>query len=241
MRKTIGILGGMGPEATAYFYGLIIKNTKAVNDQEHIKVIIYANPEVPPRTDAILEGGESPLPYLVEGVRILKGNGADFIVMPCVTAHFWLPEILAQERVSFLSLLDEAVLYAQRKIPGLNKAGLISSTGTLKSRLFHEAFEKEGIEVIGPEDEQQELVTEAIFGENGIKAGFTSGRPKGIIHDTARKLMEKGAEAVIAGCTEVPLVLKDKDTPVPLIEPLQILAEVSIKMAGYELRDREGG
>lgn len=172
MKKTIGILGGMGPEANAYFYELIIKNTKARKDQEHIRTIIYANPEVPARTDAIMEGGESPLPYLVEGVRILKGMGADFIVMPCVTAHYWLPEILAQERVSFLSLLDEAILYGQRKIPGLKKAGLISSTGTLKSRLFHDAFEKKGVEVIAPNEEEQGLVMEAIFGEKGIKAGF---------------------------------------------------------------------
>ncbi len=236
MKKIIGILGGMGPEATAYFYELIIKNTKAVKDQEHIRVIIYANPEVPPRTDAILEEGESPLPYLVEGVRILKGMGADFIVMPCVTAHYWLHEIIAQERVSFLSLLDESVLYAHRKIPELKKAGLISSTGTIKSRLFHDTFEKEGVEIMCPNDEEQEQVMDAIFGEKGIKAGFTTGRPKESIQDAARKLIERGAEAVIAGCTEVPLVLKDEDIPVPLIEPLQILAEVSIKMAGYELR-----
>jgi len=79
---------------------------------------------------------------------------------------------------------------------------------------------------------------DAIFGEKGIKAGFTSGRPKEIIQTTARKLIDRGAEAVIAGCTEVPLVLKDEDIAVPLIEPLQILAEVSIQMAGYELRER---
>jgi aspartate racemase len=239
MKKIIGILGGMGPEATAYFYELIIKNTKAATDQEHIRVIIYANPEVPPRTDAILGEGESPLPYLVEGVRILKGMGVDFIVMPCVTAHYWLPEIMAQERVSFLSLLDESVLYAQKKIPELKKAGLISSTGTMKSRLFHEAFGKEGVEVIGPEEGEQKQVTDAIFGETGIKAGFTSGRPREIIRAIAGKLIERGAEAVIAGCTEVPLVLKDEDIPVPLIEPLEILAEVSVQMAGYELREKD--
>ena len=238
MKKIIGILGGMGPEATAYFYELIIKNTKAAKDQEHIRVIIYANPEVPPRTDAILEEGESPLPYLVEGVRILKGMGVDFIVMPCVTAHYWLHEIMAQERFSFLSLLDESVLYAQRKIPELKKTGLISSTGTIKSRLFHHTFEKEGVEIICPEDEEQEQVMDAIFGAKGIKAGFASGRPREIIQDIACKLIDRGAEAVIAGCTEVPLVLKDEDISVPLIEPLQILAEVSVAMAGYELREQ---
>jgi len=236
MKKTIGILGGMGPEATAYFFGLIIKNTKAEKDQEHIPVIIYSNPEVPARTDAILEKGESPLPHLLEGARVLRQAGADFIAMPCVTAHYFLDEIVAREKVSFLSLVDETVLYAQRKMPGLKKAGLISSTGTLKSRLFHDAFAKEEIEVFGPEDEEQERVMEAIFGKKGVKAGFTSGRPREIIQGIAKTLIKRGAEAIIAGCTEVPLVLKEEDIEVPLIEPLQILAEASILKAGYELK-----
>ena len=236
MKKTIGILGGMGPEATAYFYALIVKNTKAEKDQEHIHVVIESNPEIPPRTDAVLEQGESPLPYLIEGVRTLRGAGADFIVMPCVTAHYYYNEIVAQEKISFLNLLNETLLYTVRKIPELKIAGLISSTGTLKSKLFHETFEKEGIEVISPNDEEQEKVMEAIFGAQGIKAGFRTGHCKEIIHGVAETLIRRGAEAVIAGCTEVPLVLRDEDISVPLIEPLQILAEASILMAGYEVK-----
>ncbi|MBC8358065.1 MAG: amino acid racemase [Candidatus Aminicenantes bacterium] len=236
MKKTIGILGGMGPEATAYFFELIVKNTKAEKDQEHIHVVIESNPEIPPRTDAVLEQGESPLPYLIEGVRTLRGAGVDFIVMPCVTAHYYYNEIVAQEKISFLNLLNETLLYAVRKIPELKIAGLISSTGTLKAKLFHETFEKEGIEVINPNDEEQEKVMEAIFGAQGIKAGFRTGSCKEIIHGVAETLIRRGAEAVIAGCTEVPLVLKEADISVPLIEPLQILAEASILMAGYEVK-----
>jgi aspartate racemase len=236
MKKTIGVLGGMGPEATAYFYELLIKKTKAAKDQEHIKVIIYSNPEVPPRTDAILGKGPSPLPELVAGVKFLQEAGADFIVMPCVTAHYYYNDILAQKRAAFVNLLDETLLYALRKLPSLKKAGLVSSTGTLKSRLFHEAFAKEGIEILAPEDLEQELVMEAIFSARGIKAGYTSGWPRKIILGASKALIDRGAEAIIAGCTEVPLVLKKEDIPVPLIEPLEILAEVSVAKAGYELR-----
>ncbi len=236
MKKTIGILGGMGPEATAYFFNLIIKNTKAEKDQEHIPVIIYSHPEVPPRTDAVLGEGPSPLPYLLEGVRVLKEAGADFIVMPCVTAHYFYNEILAEMKVTFLNLVDETMLYALRKAPEMKKVGVIASTGTLKSRLFHEAFTREGVEIVEPAEEEQAQVMEAIFGKEGVKAGFTSGKSKEIIHNTARALIQKGAEAVIAGCTEVPLVLREEDVDVPLIEPLRILAEVSIQMAGYELK-----
>jgi len=236
MKKTIGILGGMGPEATAYFFKLIIKSTKAEKDQEHIPVVIYSHPEVPPRTDAVLGEGPSPLSYLLEGVRVLKVAGADFIVMPCVTAHYFYNQVLAEVRVPFLNLVDETMLYALRKVPEMKKVGLISSTGTLKSRLFHEAFAREGVETVEPADEEQAQVMEAIFGKEGIKAGFTSGKCREIIHNTALAFIRRGAEAVIAGCTEIPLVLKEGDIDVPLIEPLQILAEVSILKAGYELK-----
>ena len=236
MKKTIGILGGMGPEATAYFYGLIIKNTKAEKDQEHIPVVIYANPGVPERTAAVLGKGPSPLPRLLEGIRVLKEAGADFIVMPCVTAHHFYDEIMREVKVNFLNLVEETVLYALRKNPKLKKAGLVSSTGTLRARLFHEAFAREAVEIIEPQEEEQERVMEAIFGKEGVKAGYTSGKSREAIRDAARALIARGAEAVIAGCTEVPLVLKARDIEVPLIEPLQILAEASIKMAGYEVR-----
>ncbi len=237
MKKTIGILGGMGPEATSFFFNQIIKRTKAAEDQEHIKTILYCNPAIPPRTDAILSKGASPLPYLLEGVRMLRQAGADFIVMPCVTAHYYYNEIMAQEKVSFLNLLDETLLYTLKKFPGIKKVGLIGSTGTLKSRLFDDVFAKEGIEVIAPDESGQEQVMEAIFGKQGIKAGITFGSPKETILQIANDLIKRGAEAIIAGCTEVPLVLNEDDIPVPLIDPLQILAEVSIVKAGYELRE----
>jgi aspartate racemase len=236
MKKTIGILGGMGPEATAYFYELIIKKTKVEKDQDHIPTIIWSNPRIPPRTDAILEQGPSPVPLLVEGVRRLRKAGADFIVMPCVSAHYFYDEVLAREDFPFLNILDEALKWTNKNLPELKKAGLISSTGTLRSRLFHEAFKKEGIDVIGPEDQEQEKVKEAIFGRKGIKAGYTEGEPGKIIVDTAHTLIDRGAEAIIAGCTEVPLVLKEEDIPVPLIEPMSAMAEAAILKAGYELR-----
>ena len=239
MKKTIGILGGMGPEATAYFFGLIIKKTKAETDQDHIPVVISSNPEIPPRTDAVLGEGASLLPYLLEGVRVLKEAGADFIVMPCVTAHYFYDQVMAELNVPFLHLVDETVLYALRKMPELKKAGLVASTGTLKLKLFHEAFAKEGVEIVEPGEEEQAQVMDAIFGKEGIKAGFTSGKSQEIIHHTAKELIQRGAEAVIAGCTEVPLVLKDEDIEVPLIEPLQILAEVAIVRAGYEVQVKQ--
>lgn len=236
MKKTIGILGGMGPEATEYMFGLIIRNTRVEIDQNHITVVIYNNPKVPPRTDAILGTGPSPTPYLVEGLKVLKQAGANFVVMPCVTAHFFMHEALAEVPMPFISLLDESLKWAQEHIPALKKVGLVSSTGTLISGLFHDTYKKAEIEVIGPTGEEQEKVMDAIFGERGIKAGHTSGSPKETIVNIARILAGKGAEAIIAGCTEVPLVLKEEDIPVPLIEPMKIAALASIVEAGYEIK-----
>lgn len=236
MKKTIGILGGMGPEATEYMFGLIIRNTKVEIDQNHIPLIIYSNPKVPPRTDAILGTGPSPTPFLIEGIKVLKLAGADFIIMPCVTAHFFMPEALKEVPMPFISLLDESLKWAQQHIPALKKVGLVSSTGTLISGLFHDTYKKAGIEVFGPAEDEQEKVMEAIFGEKGIKAGLTSGTVKEAIVNTARVLAGRGADAIIAGCTEVPLVLKEEDIPVPLIEPMKIVALASIVEAGYELK-----
>jgi aspartate racemase len=236
MPKTIGILGGMGPEATEYMFDLIIKNTKADEDQDHIPVLIFSNPKIPHRTDAIFKKGPSPTPLLIEGVKKLIQAGADFIIVPCVTAHYFLPEVAKKVDFSYLSLLEESLKWAQDHIPGVKKAGLISSTGTLKSGLFHMTYEKAGVEVIGPEENEQEKVMEAIYGPRGIKAGYTSGLSKEWIVNTARILIGRGAEAIIAGCTEVPLVLKPEDIPVPLIEPMEIVAKASILKAGYALR-----
>jgi len=236
MKKVIGILGGMGPEATVHMYSLIIKHTLAEKDQDHTRIFITSNPEIPPRTDAILQQGPSPVPFLIEDIQRLKNAGVDFVILPCVTAHYFMPEVLAQIDVPFLSLLDEALDWAKENISGLKKVGLLSSTGTLISKLFHDKFGQAGIEVMAPEGEDQQRVMDAIFGAKGIKAGFMSGPSKEHIIRTAEKLISRGAEAIIAGCTELPLVLKAADISAPLIEPMDILARKSILEAGYEVR-----
>jgi len=236
MRKTIGILGGMGPEATAHFFSLIIKHTAAAKDQDHVPVLIYNLPQIPERTPAILGRGPSPVPMLRKGVRTLAKAGADFVVIPCISAHAFLPEIRRASPVPVLSLLDEALTGAKTQKPGLRRAGLLASTGTVRSGLFAETFARAGIEIITPTNKEQTKVMEAVFGEHGVKAGFTQGRPRKLVLDVALRLIRRGAEAVIAGCTEIPLVLRDEDIPVPLIEPMRIAALASIVRAGQRLK-----
>jgi len=236
MRKTIGILGGMGPEATAYFFGLIIKHTAAAKDQDHIPVLVYSLPQIPERTAAILGGGPSPVPLLRKGVHTLARAGADFIVIPCITAHAFLPDIRRASPVPILSLLDETLAGAKKKNPGLKRAGLLASTGTVRSGLVAKAFAKAGVEIITPSRKDQSRLMEAVFGKCGVKAGFIEGLPRRIVLAVARRLVKRGAEAIIAGCTEIPLVLRDEDIPVPFIEPMRIAAQASIVKAGYRLK-----
>jgi aspartate racemase len=236
MRKTIGILGGMGPEATAHFFSLIIKHTAAFRDQDHVPVLIYNLPQIPERTPAILRKGPSPVPLLRKGVRTLARAGADFIVVPCISAHAFLPEIQRASPVPILSLLDESAADAKKRNPGLSRAGLLASTGTVQSGLFAKRFTRAGIEIIAPTEKEQSKVMEAVFGKRGVKAGFTAGRPRKLVLDIAGRLIKRGAQAIIAGCTEIPLVLRDEDIPVPLIEPMRIAAQAAIVRAGQRIR-----
>jgi len=239
MKKTIGILGGMGPEAGVHMLELIIKNTKAEKDQDHIPVILYSNPKIPPRTDAILKKGSDPTPQLIEGFKLLKHAGADFIIMPCVTAHYFYNRIKEEIDFPFLNILDEILKWTNENFPELKKAGLISSTGTIKSGLFHKSFSRAGVDIITPTYREQNAIMKAIFGKQGIKAGYRSGLAKDIIINTATKLIGRGAEVIIAGCTEIPLVLNQENITVPLIDPMKIIAEKSIREAGYELKEKK--
>jgi len=236
MKKTIGIMGGMGPDATRYMYDLILTHTDAAADQDHIHVIINSYPQVPPRTDAILGEGPSPTPFLVEGIEALLNAGADFVVMPCVTAHYFIPEVRKEIAFDFVSLLDEAGEWAAANVPGMKSAGLIASAGAIESRLFHDVFAAQGIGILTPEAQDLKQSMEAVFGPGGIKAGRTTGGPREAILSVAQGLIEHGAEAVIAGCTEIPLVLGAGDISVPLIEPMRIAAGVCIQKAGYRLK-----
>jgi aspartate racemase len=236
VKKTIGVLGGMGPEATAYFFGLIVERTRAGRDQDHVPVIIDCNPKIPDRTAAIMGEGPSPARPLLAGARRLAHAGAGFVVVPCVSAHAFLPWVRERSPVPFVDLVDETCLYVRRSVPKLKKVGLLATTGTVRSGMFDAAFRAAGMEVLVPADDGQRRLMDAIYGRAGIKAGAKSGRPRARVLAVCRELIRRGAQAIIAGCTEIPLVIAAEDISVPLIEPMRIAAEACILKAGYTLR-----
>jgi aspartate racemase len=236
MKKIIGILGGMGPEAAGFFFDAIIRLTKAAGDQDHARILIWNDPTVPPRSEAILEGGPSPLPAILNGIRILEKGGAGLIVMPCITAHYWAPQIKARARVPFIDLIEETARQAKKEIPGLDRVGLIATAGTVRSGIFHRAFARRSVEMIVPNDRDQARIMESIYAADGIKAGVKSARARNAVVRIARKLAAQGTQAIIAGCTEIPLVLRAADLRVPFLDPMTIGAVVCLKKAGCRLR-----
>ena len=226
--KIIGILGGMGPEATIDLFYKIIKFTPAEKDQDHLRIIIDNNPKIPDRTAAILGKGEDPLPALQESARSLEKAGADFIIIPCNTAHYFLSSIQKSVKIPVLNMIEKAVKETQQRIFPIQKVGLLASIGIYKTEIYHQHFRKFNIEVISPEEKDKEEVMKVIY---AVKAGNLSNEVKGNILKIAQKLIDKGAEAIIAGCTEIPLILKEGDASVPIIDPTQVLAKAAVQKA----------
>ena len=228
--KIIGILGGMGPEATADLFMKIIKATPAKKDQDHLRIMIDNNPKIPDRTLAILGRGKSPLKQLQETLHNLERAGAEVIAIPCNTAHYYYNELQTSTSVPIINMISETATYIHNNCPNIKKIGLLATTGTVKSRIYHKAMT--GIEVVTPSDSEQEIVMNAIYGERGIKAGFTQGEPRSALLEVAKGLINKEVEAIIMGCTEIPLVLNQKDLSVPLIDVLQVLARAVVRASG---------
>ena len=226
--KIIGILGGMGPEATADLYMRIIRATPVEKDQDHYRVIIDSNAKIPDRTPAILGTEPSPLPMMLETGRNLQRAGADLIIMPCNTAHHFYSELQAGLDVPVLHMIRLSAEETRRSHLGVRKAGLLATDGTLASRLYHECYSDEGIEIVAPTEEIQGDVMDAIY--RHIKRGDLEAGGK-LLHRAAHTLMDAGAEAVICGCTEVSLVLHDGDLAVPVVDPMQVLAEKAVELA----------
>jgi len=226
--RTIGILGGMGPEATSDLFLRIIRATPAKRDQDHYRTIIYSDPKIPDRTAAILGGGPDPVPEMLMAARVLEGAGADFIIIPCNTAHHFIEELRRGLGVPVLNMIELTAERIARDHPGVRRAGLLASTGTVKSGTYERAFGEKGIGVLAPPEGLQERVMEAIYDQ--IKAGDL-GEGERILHDAGRRLEGMGADAVICGCTEVSLVLKEGDLDVPVVDPMQVLAEAAVEAA----------
>jgi len=229
--KVIGIIGGMGPAATSDVFHRILQLTPVEKDQEHIHVVIDNNPKIPDRSQAIFEKGESPVPALIESGKMLELAKADFIIIPCNTAHFFYDELKGHLKVPIVHMIKEVAKKIHKEFPAVRKAGLLSTQVTIKAGLYQKELGDFGIEVIKPDERVQDMVTEAIFGREGIKCGCLEGKSKKLIYNAIDNLINNGAELIVGGCTEIPLVVDSETVSLPFINSNQVLAEVAVSIA----------
>ena len=234
-KKTIGILGGMGPEATLDCFAKIIKNTTAQRDQDHLRVVIDSNPAVPDRTAAIVGNGQSPVPVIVEGCHALEKAGADFIIIPCVSAHFFIDEIQQQTNLPILSIFNAVAETITRDYPELKTVGLLGTTGTIKGGLFQKRLAQNSINTVVPQEAIQSTIMVAIYDiKNAAPTRTRSEITADLVAaaDSLIAIQPDGAQAIIAGCTEIPLALGQQHLSVPYFDSLTILARAAILRAG---------
>jgi aspartate racemase len=226
--KTIGVLGGMGPWATLDFFEKILRLTPAKTDQEHLRVIIDNNPKIPDRSPAIVGNGEDPTPALVAGARTLQQAGADVIVIPCNTAHYFYERVQNAVSIPVLHIMEEVATTAREEVPSARVLGILATAAAVSSGLYSRACARKGIEVVNPDPAGQQVVNRAIYAVKGGQMGpeITAGLKK-----IADGLVGRGAQALVLGCTELPFVLKPQDVRVPLLDSNQILARAAVRFA----------
>lgn len=230
----MGIIGGVGPMSTVYFMEMIINMTKAQKDQEHINMVVLNHATIPDRTSYILgQSSESPLLVMVEDAKKLQQAGADFIVIPCNTAHYFFEKIKQSIDIPMVNIVEETVNFAAKTIPSLGKLGVLATSGTVESGTYQMACQKQGIECVLPDPREQEMVMQIIYEQ--VKAGKRADMDNFLA--LVKSLKNRGCDAVVLGCTELSVVKRDFEiTRFDIIDSLQVLAMKTIHTCGKPLR-----
>jgi len=214
----------------------VVKLTEARRDQDHIKMIVEQNPQIPDRTEHLLHQGTDPTIALFATCKKLEAADADLIAIPCNTAHAFVDRMQTHLRIPVLNMLDETMaqiagLYADQPV------GLLATSGTVESGVYHAAAERAGVRIFVPDAAHQALVMESIYGMSGVKAGFTEGRCRDDLRKAIDHLAQQGAGVVVLGCTELPLLFPQSKSfdiggrTIALLDPTLLLAAACIRHA----------
>ncbi len=231
MSKTIGIIGGMGPLATCDLFRKIIEQTDANCDQEHIRVLIDNNTNIPDRSASILGRGEDPVEQMVLSARGLCAMGADVLIMPCNTAHYFHSQIANAVEIPLLHMIDETAKVVHNM--GIRHVGLLATDGTIQSGVYARAFAEREIQMSVPSEENQKAVMEMIY--DGVKAGNYSLDTSHFCR-TMDELLDSGAQTLILGCTELPIAFQMFGFDRPSVDPTKILAAAAIRYVDGKLK-----
>ncbi len=234
MKKTIGILGGMGPLATADLFTKIVNLTKADCDNDHIRVFIDSNSAIPDRTAAILGKGDDPIKEMTTALRHLELCGADCILIPCNTAHYFLPKLQEKTDIKILNMPEITAEQCRQLYPG-KCACILATRGALLSGVYHKALEAQQVPYVVPDDSEQETLMHLIY--DVVKAS----KPVKPEAETWQKVLSglrtKGADYFLLACTELPILAAALTETGPFVDPTTELAKAAIRFCGYEVRE----
>ena len=232
MKKVIGILGGMGPLATADLFQKITLHTAASCDQDHPRVCIDSNTNISDRTAALLHGGADPVPEMVKSAQRLESIGADLLIMPCNTAHNFYDAVASSVSIPVLHMI--AITRDALKSRGVKCAGLLATDGTVQTGIYQRTFEGSGVELLTPDNaEDQAAVMDIIY--NGVKAGDLT-HDATAFRSACEHLLARGAEVLILGCTELPPAFDIYHLDYPNVDPTLELALAAVRAAGCQTK-----
>lgn len=231
-KKTLGIVGGVGPLATMFIGEMIVRRTKAAKDQDHVNSIITNNTRIPDRTAFIMgRSDDNPVPVMIDDMAKLSSIGAEIIIIPCNTAHTFYDELQMGSPVPVIHMIRETMKRAAQQ--GAVKVGVLATTGTVTSKVYQQAANEYGLEPVLPSPEIQEKVMSIIY--DNVKAGKNADK------DTWREIVNhmenQGCDRVVLGCTELSIVKKEINLPDFYLDSLIVLAETAILSCGYELAE----
>lgn len=233
MKKALGILGGMGPMATVDLFHKIVAMTDAACDNDHMRIYIDCNAAIPDRTAAILSGGRDPMPYMRESLQKLLSCGAELIIMPCNTAHFFLPRLQAESPVPFLSMPAVTAEACARLFPG-KTAAILATRGTLAAGIYRDALNAASVPFLEPDEAERDALMRVIY--QGVKADAPAETYRADLEGVIRGLQARGADYFILGCTELPLAFSALKLSCPAVDPTSELARAAILQCGYQVR-----
>jgi len=231
--KKLGVIGGMGPKATALFYDGVIDHTKAETDQDHIDMVILNKTDIPDRTKAILTGDcEEVVAVLTECAVLLQQIGMDNIAIPCNTAHYYYDEIQSSVSIPVLNMVEASVRYARQKADNVTKIGIMATDGTIAARVYHDECIKQGVEPIDLSDERQADVMSIIYDD--VKSGKLGDPVK--FNRVVDEFEAKGCDAVILACTELSVYKDNFGVPAFCVDSTDALVKEAICASGAEYK-----
>ena len=227
-KKILGVIGGMGPEATSYFYENVITHTKAQKDQDHLNMVILSHADIPDRTEAIKSGESQRLiRMLQEDARTLEKLGAANIAITCNTSHYYYDQIQKAVSIPIINMIHESVAYAVRELPDVKRIGIMGTDGTIGSRINHKECRKLAVK---PSPERQKDVMSLIYDD--IKSGKRGDRAK--FDRVMSEFMRKNCDAVILACTELSVFKGKHEIPTMCLDAMDVLVREAILRSGAE-------